>query len=309
MNSPEPIFFNADQPLNNALDDAQRLSDELIARVKLGDVLRKLKAIDESGLERIVNHQRSTGQLFGQAAVALKLVDESTVARALAEQEQLAVDESVSGALSKELIAAHEPFNPEVESLRALRTRLLFELRRDSTRGSARSIALVSADEGEGRSWLAGNLAVVFAQLGTSTVLIDADLRRPRQHELFGHPDHDGLVSWLSGRSQRPAIRRVESVAHLHLLPAGSRPPNPQELLSGDLFARSLGALSREAQFAIVDTPPASLYADFTFAVLAADAVVLVVRRRTAQRRVQALVEQLSVLGRTPIGIVFNNRR
>jgi len=308
MNSPEPIFFNANQSSSDALDDAQRLSDELIARVKLGEVLRKLKAIDDSGLERIVTHQRSTGQLFGQAAVALKLVDESTVARALAEQEQLAVDESVSGALSKELIAAHEPFNPEVESLRSLRTRLLVELRRDSREGGARSIALVSADQGEGRSWLAGNLSVAFAQLGTITVLIDADLRRPRQHQLFGHPDHDGLVSWLSGRSERPAIRRVESVANLHLLPAGSRPPNPQELLSGDTFSRSLGFMSREAQFLIVDTPPASLYADYTFAALAADAVVLVVRRRTAVRRVQALVEQLRVLGRAPIGIVFNSR-
>ncbi|MCX7203911.1 MAG: hypothetical protein NTV17_17105 [Burkholderiales bacterium] len=279
MNSPEAIFPHSEQPSFNLFNNSASLHAEVASRAKLGEVMRKIKAIDDSSLERIVSHQQNTGQLFGQAAVELKLVDESTLARALAEQESLAVG-----------------------------TSMLFEMRRLSDRGGARSVALVSPDHGEGRSWIAGNLAVVFAQLGMRTLLIDADLRRPRQHMLFNQSGHDGLVPWLSGRTSSPMIRTVEAVPHLHLLAAGSRPPNPQELLSGDPFRTVLDAVAQSAAIAIVDTPPAEHYADFTFAVLATEAVVVVVKRGSPQRRTRALVERLRALGRPPIGIVFNQR-
>ena len=308
MNSPEAIFPHSEQPSFNLFNTSASLHAEVASRAKLGEVMRKIKAIDDSSLERIVSHQQNTGQLFGQAAVELKLVDESTLARALAEQESLAVGSDMGAQLSRELIAAHDPFNDEVESLRSLRTSMLFEMRRLSDRGGARSVALVSPDHGEGRSWIAGNLAVVFAQLGMRTLLIDADLRRPRQHMLFNQSGHDGLVPWLSGRTSSPMIRTVEAVPHLHLLAAGSRPPNPQELLSGDPFRTVLDAVSQSAAIAIVETPPAEHYADFTFAVLATEAVVVVVKRGSPQRRTRALVERLRALGRPPIGIVFNQR-
>ena len=126
-----------------------------------------------------------------------------------------------------------------MEHLRSLRTQL--SLRWFENQQAA--LAIVSPGSGEGRSWIAANLAVLFAQTGKRTLLIDADLRRPRQHALFGIPERNGLSSILAGRAGLDGLTEIPGVPDLTVLPAGVVPPNPQELLARPLFQRLINAL------------------------------------------------------------------
>src|SRR6185436_9716186 len=120
---------------------------------------------------------------------------------------------------------------PRAEELRGLRTQLMIRWAKAGVQH--RVLAIVSPGAGEGRSYVAANLAVAFSQLGERTLLIDADLRRPRQHHIFNVSDRIGLSAVLSGRAGRSAVAPVPEFGALSLLTAGARPPNPQELLAG----------------------------------------------------------------------------
>jgi protein-tyrosine kinase len=100
--------------------------------------------------------------------------------------------------LSRELVAAYEPASRAVEDLRALRSQLM--LRWFDTAAERRGLAIASAGQGDGRSYLAANLAIVFSQLGERTLLIDANLRTPKQHKLFNLGGRTGLSDMLVGR-------------------------------------------------------------------------------------------------------------
>jgi receptor protein-tyrosine kinase len=267
-------------------------------------------ALDARAALRVVEHQTGSGKLFGETAVALRLVDQQALARALAEQADVLLDPQSLAAISSEVIAAHQPFSAATEQLRALRTRLQLAPASGPAAGRGRVIAVVSADSGEGRSWLAANLAVVYAQRGRRTALIDADLRTPRQHRLFGGVGGDGLAAWLAGRAEDAGLHPVPGVRHLELLPAGHRPPNPQELLASDAFERTVRSLAVSHDTVVLDTPPANRCADFAFAASVADVVLLLVRRdRTRIAAVRELAQRLGELGRPPLGIVVNEKR
>ena len=132
--------------------------------------------------------------------------------------------------LSDELVAAYQPFSPRVEQLRAIRSQLM--LRWFDRAEQRQVLTIVGAERGEGRSYLAANLAVVFSQLGERTLLVDADMREPRQHYLFLLENKIGFSTVLSGRSREEAIVRIPDLAGLSVLPAGPTPPNPLELLN-----------------------------------------------------------------------------
>src|SRR5207253_11148190 len=114
-----------------------------------------------------------------------------------------------------------------------------------------------------GRSFIAANLAVVFAQLGQRTLLIDADLRNASQHRLFGVDNRLGLSAVLSGRADASeAIQRVAAVPNLSLLPAGALPPSPQDLLARPAFAILLDEVAADADLVLLDCPPIGQTAD-----------------------------------------------
>src|SRR6185503_6302746 len=124
-----------------------------------------------------------------------------------------------------------------------------------------RTLAITSPGAREGRSFIAANLAVVFAQLGQRTLLIDADFRAPRQQAIFNISDRFGLSSVLSGRADLSAAVPVSGLTGLSVLPAGPLPPNPLELLSRPSFAALLGKAQAEYDVILIDTPPATEYA------------------------------------------------
>jgi protein-tyrosine kinase len=177
---------------------------------------------------------------------------------------------------SELLVLAHDSNHPRSETLRTLRTELLM---RTKNMGGSGILALVSPCASEGRSQLSAELAIAFAQLGRRTLLIDADLRRPRQHVLFGAQNDNGLAQALDGRAVH--LRGVEGLPQMALLTSGTLPPNPLELLAGHRFERLLAEWRRTFEFVILDTPPATESSD---AITVASAVgqVLMLSRSNA---------------------------
>lgn len=156
------------------------------------------------------------------------------------------------------LIMAHDPYDPRCEKIRMLRTELL--LRRESI-GRADIVALLSPCAGEGRSLLAAELAIAFAQLGRPTLLVDADLRRSQQHLLFGADNRQGLAQALE-RGTTPQFHSVQGLSRMSLLTAGTAPDNPLELLSSSNFALMIEDWRDSFEFVVIDTPPVQLFSD-----------------------------------------------
>ena len=172
-----------------------------------------------------------------------------------------------------ELVVAHDPFDPHSESIRALRSELL--LRQDPEQCNL--IAVVSPGAGEGRSRLAAELAISCAQLGQPSLLVDADLRRPRQHVLFEAQNESGLAHALDNGSA-PQLQGVDSLPTLNLLTAGFVPRNPLELLSRPGFGALLDGWARQYRHIIIDTPPVSLVSDALAVAMHCRCVLVVTR-------------------------------
>ena len=158
---------------------------------------------------------------------------------------------------SPRLLIAHDPFDEHCEKIRALSTELL--LRRETAQ-EADVVALLSPCVGDGRSQLAAELAIAFAQLARPTLLVDADLRNPNQHSLFGASNHSGLAQAIEHGN--PYLHSIEGVRHLSLLTAGPTPDNPLELLLDGRFAAMIDEWRNTYDFVVVDTPPVTQYSD-----------------------------------------------
>jgi len=270
----------------------------------IGAILMDSGRITLADAERIMLLQKEGGLRFGDAAIKLGLITTADIQHALARQYDypylLPGDDSVS----PELVAAFAPFGAEVEGYRALRSQLM--LRWFGANPERRALAVVSPGRGEGRSHLAANLAIVFSQLGERTLLVDADMRHPRQHELFKLPNRVGLSSILSGRADMDAVQRIRSFIDLSVLTAGGAPPNPQELLGRPAFANLLEHLCGDYDVVIVDTSAGAESADSQTVAVRASAALLIARRhRTPARELNDLALRLSSASARVVGTVL----
>lgn len=272
---------------------------------RLGSILVENGKIDSSDVEPILEVQRVRGLRFGEAALSLRLITRDDLRGAVAKQYGLPHLLPGGESINSELVGAYEPFHPRAEEMRALRTQLL--IRWSNAQVRHRMLAVVSPGSGEGRSYVAANLAVAFSQLGERTLLIDADLRAPRQHRIFNISDRIGLSAVLSGRADRSAVVAVPQLGTLSVLPAGACPPNPQELLLRPALAGLLGELRNEFDVILFDTPPASLYADAqSLAFRAGSAIVLARKDHTSIADTASTIRALSDTGTRVVGTVFN---
>jgi len=205
---------------------------------------------------------------------------------------------------SSSLILAHDADNPRSERLRALRTELL--LLNDQSQGAC-TLALVSPEPGEGRSQLCAELAIAFAQLGRKTLLVDADLRHPRQHALFDSENLLGLSQALA-YGEAPQIMGVQGSPSMSILMAGPAVKNPLELISGGRFERLLTEWRRQYDFLVIDTPPVTQYAD-ALAIATLAGSVLVVSRGgiTPHRSMKGMLRRLGSTQSRVVGAVINN--
>ena len=277
----------------------------LNAASSIGAILVDSGKLTLEAAERVMRAQKEHGLLFGDAAIQLGLSSSEDIAFALARQYDYPYLRHGDGELSPELVAAYQPFSAQVEALRALRSQLM--LRWFTGEQTHRTLAVLSPARGEGRSYLAANLAVVFSQLGERTLLIDADMRNPRQHTLFNQENRAGLSSFLSGRGVSSDIKRIPSFIDLSLLPAGPKPPNPQELLGRPPFTKLLNDVAQEYDVVIIDTPAAAEYGDArTIAVRANGALLLTQKKETRVAEVRELVKHLTQSGVVVVGSVLN---
>ena len=218
----------------------------------IGGLLLDSGKITLAGAERVLRLQKERGMLFGEAAKALGLVTDKDIQQVLAQQFDfpfLANTKDGPG-LSAELVAAYKPFSEQVETLRAIRSQLMLKWFSEHRK----TLTIVSVENQEGRSFFAANLAIVFSQLGERTLLIDADLRQPRQHQLFNLESKQGLSNLLAGRVDTTVIHKIKGFRDLSVLPAGTIPPNPSELI-GKKFEQLLEQLSSEYDIILLDTP------------------------------------------------------
>ena len=271
----------------------------------IGAILIDEGKLTASDAEQVLKRQRELGWRFGEAAIELNLITDSDLRQALAKQYEFPYLVSGPEGVSKELIAAWDPFHPVVEELRGVRTQLL--IRWFNPAAGRRTLVIASPGAREGRSFVAANLAVTFSQLGHRTLLIDADFRAPRQQSIFNISDRFGLSSALSGRSDLSAASPVAGLTGLAVMPAGPIPPNPLELLSRGAFAALLAKAQSEYDVILVDTPPASEYADVQSIVYRAGDVMLISRKdQTRLADTERTVRELSDASGRVIGTLMN---
>jgi len=171
----------------------------------------------------------------------------------------------------------------------------------------AKALAVISPDPGDGKSFLAANLAVALAQLGGRMLLVDADMRGPRQHEIFQVPNKAGLSSVLSGRTSSQVIQQVEGVPGLFVLPVGATPPNPLELVERPAFALLMRELLNKFDHVLVDTPAAAYGADAGVIAARCGAALLLARKN--ESRLAGLAELIGSFEGCPVritGVVVN---
>jgi protein-tyrosine kinase len=248
---------------------------------RIGALLLAAGKLTPEQLERVLRAQKDDRRRFGQIAVDYDYVSEGDVRQALAKQFEYPYLEPGQDGISEEVSVAYRPYGRDVEALRALRTQL--KLRWFEGASSGRALAIISPRHRDGRSYLAANLAVAFSQLGERTLLIDADMRRPRQHQLFQLPDSSGLSMILAGRDDEGAIQRLPQLSNLSVLPAGPIPPNPVELLERSTFSRFLEHLRGDYDAILVDTPAAAEHSDAHTAALRCHAALMVVRKNVTR--------------------------
>lgn len=247
----------------------------------IGGILVDAGKLTLEQAEQVLLLHRSDGMRFGESAVRLGFVSTADVEQALATQFAYPYLHPGESDVSAEVVAAYRPFSHQVEAIRKLRSQLM--LRWFSSEPERKTLAVVSPYRNEGRSFIAANLAVVFSQLGEHTLLIDADLRNPCQHRLFGLDGNIGLSAILSGRGEPSAVQRVSALMDLSVLCAGPLPPNPQELLGRAMFIRLLDEFTREYDAIIIDTPAAQPYADAQTLALRSSGALLVMRKNYTQ--------------------------
>lgn len=271
----------------------------------MGTILVDAGRLSLSDADRILEFQRTRGARFGDSGVALGLLSDDDVRFALSVQfdyPYLGRDSN----LSRELVAAYQPASRPVEQLRGLRSQLM--LRWFDTEAERKGLAIVSAGQKEGRSYIAANLAIVFSQLGRRTLLVDADMRLPRQHQLFNLGKAAGLSDMLAGRAGPEAVVGISALQDLSVLPAGAIPPNPQELLGRQEFSKLLQSLGEDFDVIIIDTPPASECSDaHTVAVRAGAALMVARQNRSSLPQMAHLTQGLREFGVTLVGSVLND--
>lgn len=285
-------------------DDA----DATVIERSIGDFIRETRKLTDEQIEQILAHQKEQGIRFGEAAVALRLASPDDVIWALSQQFRYPYVPETDGHENPELVVAASPFSDEAEIFRELRSQLLQgPMGRSDTR---RPLSVISPDVGDGKTYVAANLAIALSQLGGRTLLVDADMRTPRVRSVFDVSNSvAGLSSILSGRAERRLIQQAKRLPSLYVMPSGPVPPNPQELLQGRAFTLLMTELQRKFDYVVVDSPALVHGGDANIiASQCGTALVLGRQGKTRMDRLQTLVSGLERASVTVAGVVMNRR-
>lgn len=272
----------------------------------LGEILKRTKGLTGEQVSQTLDYQREHGLRFGEAAVALGLAQPEDIIWALSQQFHYPYAPVAERSLNEELIVANAPFAEEVEAFRDLRAQLVMDIMNPAEQ--RRALAIVSASVGDGKSFIAANLATAFSQLPGRTLLIDADLRSPRLHEVFGVEAGSGLTGILAGRAEANVIKPAGHLPNLYLLPAGVIAPNPTELLQRAAMSLLLRELLSKFDYVLVDTPAADHGSDARIIAMHCGAAMVVGRKdKTSTSAMKQLIKHLDKSKVKMSGIVLND--
>lgn len=206
---------------------------------------------------------------------------------------------------SDRLITLASPRSPVSEAYRTLRTNLEFS----SLDEPLKTVVVTSPGPEEGKSTTLANLAVTLAHAEKRVILVDCDLRRPSQHEIFGLSNEVGLTTMVvDEQAMRDPPLLETGVEGLQLLPSGPLPPNPSELVGSRRMAEIIRALSERADLVLFDAPPIIAVTDAAVLASRVDGVLLVIKagatKRDHAKRAKALLEKVNA---HVVGAVLNN--
>ena len=214
--------------------------------------------------------------------------------------------------MKKEVIAHKNPKSPISEVFRTLRTNIQFM----NVSKKMKTLLVTSTFPGEGKSWVASNLAVTFAQAGKKVVLIDADMRKGRQYAIFGLSPKPGLSNFLSQVEMDNNGRLSENVAdyiqpteveNLFVITAGNVPPNPSELLVSTQMIGLLDALRNSCDMIIIDGTPSELVTDAVILSRISDSTVIVTAHKiTKKDALERVVKNIQNVGGKIAGVIIN---
>ncbi len=213
--------------------------------------------------------------------------------------------------MKKELITAKEPKSPISELFRTLRTNIQFM----NSKNRLKSLLVTSASPAEGKSWVSSNLATTFAQAGKKVILVDSDMRKGRLFTIFGVTPTPGLSNYLSGVNSNGEysdddivkyIRQTE-VDNLYLIPAGSVPPNPSELLVSEKMVSLMEKLESICDVVIYDGTPTTLVTDALILSRNVDTTIIVcAHNQTKIEDLERIKRDILNVGGKIAGVVIN---
>jgi non-specific protein-tyrosine kinase len=273
------LFERAKAP---RMPDSSRKMQKTLLAAMVGAVLA-------AGIVYVMGYLDTTLRTPGDVQSALGLDTLGVIGRMGSEGERRVIADRLHSAVS--------------EAYRRLRTNVLSA----AADGSLRTLLVTSASHGEGKSLVAANLATAMAQAGLKVVLVDADLRRPVQHALFGLAPGDGLAQSLLAGQINGHVRPIEGTEGLEVLPGGELPSNPSELLASPRMRAFLEKLRDQADLVIVDSSPLLPVTDAAVLASKVDGVLLVIDAgRTPRGEVRQAVESLRRVDARLLGAVLN---
>lgn len=274
---------------------------------RVGDILVTHRSLTQAQAQEAAEYAESTGLRFGEAAVALGMIDQDTLRETL--NLHFALSRTAAGSVvSNPLpIALSTAASAHAADCRVLRNQLALRLK--LPRSNAPAVAIVGAADDAGGSTVAAHLAISFAGVGYRTLLIDGDVERPRQQELFHLTSEGGLANYLEGGAASPLLLSVPGIDHLTVLPAGS-----SLVSAGDLFLRThLHRLVNAAQLMfdiiLIDTPAAARGREYLLLAAECGNALLVTREGLTKRRaVRAVAAECAEAGIAMIGATMVGR-
>lgn len=206
---------------------------------------------------------------------------------------------------SRRLITYEDPKSPISENYRSLRTNVTYASTIDR---KIKSLLISSSQPGEGKSTTVANLAIAFAQLRMKTLLVDADLRKAVQHNVFGHPRAPGLSEYLIGSaSDLELLIHPTKVENLSILTAGAMSPNPSELLGSDVMSKLIDHLEGVYDMVLFDSPPIIAVTDASMISNELDAIAIVVKAgKTERSAVDRALDTIKNVKAPLIGAILN---
>jgi receptor protein-tyrosine kinase len=271
----------------------------------IGAILVAARRISIEDTRRVVASQQESDAPFGETAMRLGLASADDIHFALSRQFSMSCLADGDPAVDPEVVAAFNTGHDVMDVLRRLRGQIAMSAL--AATPPLRSIAITSAERRVGRSYIAANLATVFAQLGARTLLIDADFINPRQHGLFKVGNRTGLSSILAGRADLRAVHAIQGLSGLAVLPSGPLPPNPHDLVARPLFGQFLRRCEQDFDVILIDTPAWNQGSSARMVAAAAGAAMLLVQPgKTAVAHANSISAEIASVNARLLGAVLN---